>query len=146
VPRLSRGHDDGQIALVVVGLQALLHAEPIHAGHLQVEQDQVIGIAPVQRACLGGVHGGRDAGVARVGEQPGQQLHIGILIVDDQDAGSKNAWVEFHQITRSWSVRSDRAFAASRARSRVSMDSVTLILYSSVAPEEGAPNVDLTRV
>lgn len=61
----------------------------------------VIGVVAMQRAYLGGIHRSRDAGIARFGEQPGQQLHIGGLIVDDQDDGSKNVWVEFLQFTAS---------------------------------------------
>ena len=52
VARLRGQHDDRQVGIVDIGLQPLDHLEAVHARHLQIEQDQVVAVAAMQRAHL----------------------------------------------------------------------------------------------
>jgi hypothetical protein len=61
VARLGGNHEHRQVGVGRVGLEAFHHLEAVHAGHLQVEQDQVVAVLAVQRADLARIHGRRDA-------------------------------------------------------------------------------------
>ena len=52
VARLGGDHEDRKVAVRIVRLEAFHHLESIHAGHLQVEQDQVVAVLAMQRADL----------------------------------------------------------------------------------------------
>jgi len=56
VARLGGDHQDRKVAVRIVGLEAFHHLESIHAGHLQVEQDQVVAVFAMQRADLLWIH------------------------------------------------------------------------------------------
>ena len=47
---LSRQHDDRKVRIGTVGLERFHDLEAVHAGHVQIEQDQVIVVLAVQRA------------------------------------------------------------------------------------------------
>ena len=89
VARLGGDHEHRQIAVRVVGLEAFHHLESVHAGHLQIEQDQVVVVLAVQRADLAADSVvDVDARVAGVAQHLLEQADVGLLIVDDQDAGA----------------------------------------------------------
>ena len=50
VARLGGDHEHRKIAIGFDFLQAFHHLEAIHAGHLQIEQDQVVVVVAMQRA------------------------------------------------------------------------------------------------
>ena len=64
VAGLGGDHEHRQVAVRIVGLEGFDHLESVHAGHLQVEQDQVVAVLAMQRADLVRIHGRGDAGVA----------------------------------------------------------------------------------
>ncbi len=84
--RLGGKHDDGRVGVRLVRLETFQYLESIHAGHLQIEQDQVIAVLAVERTHFLRIHRCSDAGVASPGQQLLQQADVGLLIVDDQDA------------------------------------------------------------
>ena len=90
VAGLRGEHDDRQIAVGVVRLQAFHHLEAVHARHLQVEQDQVVAVLAMQRADLVRIHRRGHARVAGLAQQLLEQADVGLLVVDDQDAGVEN--------------------------------------------------------
>ena len=90
VGRLRRQHDDGQIVVMGVALEGCHHLEPVHDRHLKVQQDQVVLVGLMQRADLFRIHRAAHAGVAGITQQLLKQLHIGCLIVHDQNTGLKN--------------------------------------------------------
>ena len=90
VARLGGDHEDRKIAVRFDFLQAFHHLESVHAGHLQIEQDQVVAVLAVKLADLLRIHRGRDASIAGAAQHLLEQPDIGFLIVNDQDAGVKN--------------------------------------------------------
>ena len=50
VSRLRGDHEDRQIAALFDFFQTFHHLEAIHAGHLEIEQDQGIAVRPVKFA------------------------------------------------------------------------------------------------
>jgi len=97
VAGLGRDYHDRQVAIRIVGIEACHHLESIHAGHLEIEQDQVIAVLAMQRANLARIHRRGDVGKACIGQQLLQQNDICLLIVGDQDAGAENfRLVELH--------------------------------------------------
>jgi hypothetical protein len=87
---LSSDHDHRQVAARFDLLQPLHHLKSIHAGHLKVEQDQVITVLSVQVAHLARIGGRLDGGVPGDPQHALQQKDIGFLIVNDQDSGLQN--------------------------------------------------------
>ncbi len=84
VDRGVGGHDhDRQVR--VGGLQASLQVEPVHAGHLDVEEGDVVGAAGRQVQRLAGVLGHVDL-VAVLPEPAAQGLAHDGLVVDHQQA------------------------------------------------------------
>ena len=81
------GHDeDRQVAVRLDLLQALHHLEPVHAGHLEVEQDQVVAVLAVELADLrAGPCVDATDGVAGAAQHALEQADVGSLVVDDQD-------------------------------------------------------------
>src|SRR5665647_612086 len=59
VARLGRDREDWRITLGFDVLQAFHHLETIHAGHLQIEQNQVVVVGAMQRADGMRIHRGR---------------------------------------------------------------------------------------
>jgi hypothetical protein len=49
VTGLGGDHEDRKVIVRIVGLERFNHLEPVHAGHLQVEQDQVVAVPAMQR-------------------------------------------------------------------------------------------------
>ena len=128
VAGLGGEHEDRKVAVRVVGLEAFHHLESIHAGHLQVEQDQVVAVLAMQRADLLRIHRRGDAGVAGLAQQLLEQADIGLLIVDDQDAGVENVGlVQSSCLSSDCSRGADAVCANFSATSSVSMNSLTLI-------------------
>ena len=127
VTRLGREHDDREVAVGIVRLEALHHLESIHAGHLQIEQDQVVGVPAMQRADLLRIHRRGHAGVAGLAQQLLEQADIGLLIVDDQDARGKNVRGADHHAVFSPLARADCVVANFSATSSVAMNSLTLM-------------------
>src|SRR6185369_3776517 len=100
-------------------LKSVHNLKAIHAGHLQVEQDEVIVVLLMQRTDLFRIHCGGNGGVAGITQHFLQQSDIGVLIVNYQDGGVKNLGLGNHH---------DCSFFANfRATSNVSMNSGTLI-------------------
>ncbi len=71
-------------------LEAFHHLEAIHARHLQIEQDQVVAVLAMKLADRMRIHRRRNGHIAGSAQHLLQQLHIGFLIVDDQDFAEKN--------------------------------------------------------
>ena len=95
VARLYRQHYNWQIRIGNVGLEAFHHLEAIHAGHLQVEQDNVVAVKPMQYADFHRIHGRTYLGIAGFAEQLLKQSDIRFLVVDDQDTGLENfCWTQ----------------------------------------------------
>jgi hypothetical protein len=90
VAGLRGDHQDRQVAVGVVRLEGFDHLEAVHARHLQVEQDQVVAVLAMQRAHLVRIHGRGDRGVAGFLQHLREQADVGLLIVDDQEAGVEN--------------------------------------------------------
>ncbi len=90
VARLGGNHQHRQVGVGRVGLETFHHLESIHAGHLQVEQDQVVVVLAMQGTDLVRIHRRHDAAVAGFAQQLFEQKHVGLLIVDDQNAGVEN--------------------------------------------------------
>jgi CO dehydrogenase nickel-insertion accessory protein CooC1 len=89
-------HQHGQVTVGGVGFEALHHLESVHFRHLQIEQDQVVGVLAVQRAHLLGIHACESPGVAGLKQHLFKQEHIGRLVVHDEDAGVEH-------VGRQWS-------------------------------------------
>ena len=98
VARLGRDHEYRKIAIGFDFLQPFHHLEAIHAGHLQIEQDQVVVVVAMQRAHGTRIRRRRHAPIAGFTQHLLQQLHIGFLIVYDQNTGVKNIFATYHKI------------------------------------------------
>src|SRR5204863_364649 len=68
----------------------------IHAGHLQVEENQVVAVLTMQRADLVRISGRAHAAVAGLAQGLLEQADIGLLIVDDQEAGVEDVGLGDH--------------------------------------------------
>ncbi len=88
--RLGGQRQHRQVAALFDLLQALHHLEAVQAGHLQVEQDQVVVVLAMQRAYLLGQHRRTDAGVAFFAQYLFHQLDIVGRIVHHQDLRVQN--------------------------------------------------------
>ena len=95
---LRREHDHRQVGLGAAGLQALHHRKAVHYRHLQVQQNQVVAVRAVQAAHRLRVHGGTQLGVACLKQQLFEQLHIGGLVVHNQNTGGQNINREVHRV------------------------------------------------
>ena len=120
-------HDDGQVAVGDVFFQLLHHLEAVDAGHLQVEQDQVEAVLSVQRLHILRLHRGRHVGVARFTEHALQQPDVGLLVVDDQQAGVQDVIGAEHHVASSVVAPATSVSENFNARSIVAMNSSTLI-------------------
>jgi hypothetical protein len=56
-------------------------------GHVEIEQNEVRPHLDVELCGLARIGGAFDSGIAVPLEQPLEQVHIGRLVVDDEDAG-----------------------------------------------------------
>ena len=82
----------------------------------------------MQRADLARIHRRGDAGIAGLAQQLLEQADVGLLIVDNQDAGVENVECADHHAFPSCCARADACvFAKFSATSSVSMNSLTLI-------------------
>lgn len=101
------------------GLEFLHHAKAIHLRHLHVQQDQVVAVGAVQGPYFLGVHGAADVAVAGVPEHLREQVHIGFLVVDDEDMGLEDFGCGNHGVLSfvvvGLAVCCDKASAASKA-------------------------------
>ena len=88
--RLGGDHQHRKVAIRFDFLQSFHHLKAIHAGHLQIEQDQVIAVFAMQIADCIGICRRCNAGIAGIAQHFPKQKHIGLLIVYDQNAGVKN--------------------------------------------------------
>ena len=123
--RLGGNGQHRQVAIRFDFLQAFHHLEAIHAGHPQIEQDQVVVVGAMQGADGTRIHRRRNAHIAGIPQHLLEQPHIGFLIVDDQNAGIKNIG-STHRHGDS-SLFSGAFSATSSAMSSASMNSLTLI-------------------
>ncbi len=87
VSGLGGDHQDRKIAVFLDFLQAFHHLESVHAGHLEIEQNQRVAVFAVQLADLGRIGGSVEGGIAGNAQHALKQADIGFLIVDDQDSG-----------------------------------------------------------
>ena len=90
VARLCREHDDRQVGVRRIRLQAFHHLEAIHGGHLQVEQNQVITVLSMQGADFERLHRRAHVAIPGLLQHAREQLYVGALIVDDQNVRGKN--------------------------------------------------------
>src|ERR1019366_5236838 len=90
VIRLRGDYEDRQVAVLFDFLQAFHHLESVHAGHLKIEQDQVVAVLEVKLADLVRISRRLDGNIAGTTQQPLEQKDIGFLIVNDQDFAAKN--------------------------------------------------------
>src|SRR4026207_2071709 len=85
-----RGHEDDPLEdLGVVALDLLVELLPVHLGHAQVAEDQVVAVLPDEVERFLAVLRSVDV-VTLDGERVRDQLAHGALVVDDQDAGSSH--------------------------------------------------------
>ena len=99
VSGLRRQHDDRQVAVGGIRLQAFHHVKAVETGHLEVEQYQVVAVPAMQRADLERIHRRTYARIAGLAQQLREQADVGFLVVDDQDVGvedllgvNRHAW------------------------------------------------------
>ena len=90
VTRFGGDHEHRKVALRFDFLKAFHHLESIHAGHLEIEQDQVVAVLSVKLADLARIHRGRDGGITGAAQYALEQKDIGLLIVNDQDSSVKD--------------------------------------------------------
>ncbi|MCY1533166.1 hypothetical protein D9M68_684790 [compost metagenome] len=127
VPGLRGDHQHRDVVVDRVGLERLHHLEAVHARHLQVEHDQVVGVPAVQAGDGPGVHGGGHIRVAGTLEHFFEQQDVGLLVVNDQDAGIEDVLCgDGHGMSsaRSWPCV---AAASANAASNASMSWLTLM-------------------
>ena len=127
VAGLSGDHEDRKVAVGIVGLEGLDHLEAIHAGHLQIEQDQVVAVLAMQRADFLRIHRRGDVGIAGVAQHLLEQADIGLLIVDDQYSGVEDFGFGNHHAGSFLAVRPDVVLRNFNAASSVSMNWLTLM-------------------
>jgi hypothetical protein len=101
VARLRREHDDRQVIVRLVGLEAFHHLKSVHARHLQVEQNQVIAVLAVQGADFERFPRRCYVAVPGLFEHAGEQQYIRALIIHDQNTRSENVSVIDHWVPRS---------------------------------------------
>ena len=87
VIRLGRDHQDRKVSIFLDVLQSFHHLEAVHAGHLEIEHNQVVAILLVQRMHRVRIEGRRDRLIPGAGQHALEQQDIGRQIVDDQDLG-----------------------------------------------------------
>ena len=63
VPRFGGDHEHRKIAFRFDFLKAFHYLESIHAGHLEIEQDQVVTVLLVKLRDLARIHCGRDGNI-----------------------------------------------------------------------------------
>ncbi len=119
-------HDDRQVTVGLVGLERFHYLEAVHDRHLQVEQDQVVAVLPMQGADLERIHRGGHVAVTDLAQQLFEQFHIGGLVIDDEDAGSKDFRALDHDVLSN-SVRPKFDSENFSPSSSVSMNSWTLM-------------------
>ena len=78
--------DDGNPLELIICFEALAHFVAVHLRHIDVQQDQVRGIAPCRQQGQFAARNGADF-IAAVLEHAGQHLEIGVGVVHHQDAG-----------------------------------------------------------
>jgi hypothetical protein len=85
-----RGHEDDSLEqLRVVALDLLVELLPVHLGHAQVAEDQVVAVLPDEVEGFLAVLRGVDV-VPLDAEGVRDQFAHRALVVDDQDAGSSH--------------------------------------------------------
>ena len=99
VARLSGKHNDRQVAVQRIAPQLFHHAKAVETGHFEVQQNQVVGMSVVQGADLLRIKRGADLRVARVAQYEAQHLHIGCLVVHDENAGGEDVLVQCHGVS-----------------------------------------------
>ncbi len=87
VVRLGGHHQHRQVLLGLDLAQAVEHFEAVHAGHVQVQHDQVVVVQAVHGGHRRRVAGTADVGVAGAGQHMFEQGQIDRLVVDQQDLG-----------------------------------------------------------
>ena len=127
VTRLCGQHNDRQVIIRIDRFKGFHYLESIHARHLQIEQDQVVMVLAMQRTDLHRISCRGNASVAGLAQQLLEQLHIGRLIIDDQDVGIENIGGTDHHAFFPLFARAASVFANVSARSSVSMNSLTLM-------------------
>jgi hypothetical protein len=127
VARLGRDHQHRQIVVGVVGFQAFQHLKAVHHRHLQVQQDQVKRLAPVQRTHSSGVLRAADLGVAGCGQHLLKQEHVGRLVVHDKNAGVEQVLGGYRHAGSLVSAVPRSVWANASAWSSTSRNCVTLI-------------------
>jgi len=90
VRRLGGDGQHRQIAFGFDFLEPFHHLESVHAGHLNIQQDQVVGIVAVKLADLARIHRGCDGHIAGIAQRPLEEKDTVLLIVHDQDLAVKN--------------------------------------------------------
>src|ERR1039458_4388126 len=90
VIRLSSNHKDWKIAARLDFLKALHDLKSVPTRHLEIEKDQVVAVLLVQLSDLARIPRRCDGIVSSSAQHLLQQDDIGLLVVDNQDAGLKN--------------------------------------------------------
>ena len=83
--RVGGDHQHGQVAFQFQRAQGIHHVVAAHAGHHQVEDDQVKLVALVQAGHGARVEGAADGRVAAAAQQVLEQAQIDVLVVDDEN-------------------------------------------------------------
>jgi hypothetical protein len=79
-----------QVAALFDFLQAFHDLEAVQAGHLQIQQDQVVAMLAVQRAYLFRQHGRGHIGIAGLTQDLQHQIDVVSAVIHYQDFGVKD--------------------------------------------------------
>ena len=98
-----RGEDeDGWVRRRVEGgLQLLHHGEPVHPRHVEVQDDEIGSESFDETAHLLRLRRGDGVDVPGLGEDPLQEEHVRLLVVDDEDPSLEVRFLGGHQPTLS---------------------------------------------
>src|ERR1700690_506903 len=99
---LGSERDHRKVILRFVCFEAGHHLEAIHAGHLQVEHDQVVAIFPMKCTDFHRIRRGGHVCIAILTQYLSYQTDIGLAIVDNQYPGVKNIGTVYHCASSCW--------------------------------------------
>src|SRR5579871_5635954 len=108
-------------------LKPFQHLKAVHAGHLEIEQDQAVWILLMKLAYLIRMSGGIDGRVSRNAEHPLYQLNVRVFVVNDQNSRLQDIARTNHSVRPDYSPATTLREADSSAASSVAMNSAILI-------------------
>jgi len=95
VNRLGGNGQHRHVAFRFDLFQLFHYLETVHAGHAQIEQNQVVVMVAMKGSDAMGILCRGNAQIAGPPQHLLEQLHIGELIINNQNAGIKNVGVSY---------------------------------------------------